>query len=193
MTKYLIFFLSLVAFSATAFYVFTTRNQTTTPLNTEPTPTQIPEITNFEECVAAGFPVMESMPRQCRAGTETFAEERKVTATPVSSPSADIQISSPQEGAAVSSPLTVTGQAVGNWYFEGQFPIELSNQDDIIIASASAEAQEDWMTESLVPFKATLTFQGQSAGSDLTLALKKANPSGLPQNADIVRLPLTVK
>jgi uncharacterized protein YggE len=33
------------------------------------------EITNFEECVAAGYPVMESYPRQCRtADGETFVE-----------------------------------------------------------------------------------------------------------------------
>ncbi len=32
-------------------------------------------ITNFEECVAAGNPVMESYPRQCNANGETFVEE----------------------------------------------------------------------------------------------------------------------
>jgi len=37
------------------------------------TPTQ--EITNFEQCVAAGNPVMESFPRQCRAGENTFTEQ----------------------------------------------------------------------------------------------------------------------
>ena len=32
-------------------------------------------ITNFEECVAAGNPVMESYPMQCRANGQTFVEE----------------------------------------------------------------------------------------------------------------------
>ncbi len=32
-------------------------------------------VTNFEECAAAGNPVMESYPRQCRAGDTTFVEE----------------------------------------------------------------------------------------------------------------------
>ncbi len=31
-------------------------------------------VTNFEECVAAGNPVMESYPRQCRATGQTFVE-----------------------------------------------------------------------------------------------------------------------
>ncbi|MBU0662540.1 hypothetical protein KKH30_02670, partial [Candidatus Micrarchaeota archaeon] len=32
------------------------------------------EITNFEGCVAAGNPAMESYPRKCRAGDRTFTE-----------------------------------------------------------------------------------------------------------------------
>lgn len=32
-------------------------------------------VTNFEECVAAGNPVMESYPRQCRHGKNSFTEE----------------------------------------------------------------------------------------------------------------------
>lgn len=32
------------------------------------------DITNFEECAAAGYPVVESYPRQCRADDVTFVE-----------------------------------------------------------------------------------------------------------------------
>lgn len=43
-------------------------------------------ITSFEECVAAGYPVMESYPRQCRTPegavyTEEIGGERTATAT----------------------------------------------------------------------------------------------------------------
>lgn len=34
-------------------------------------------VTNFEECIEAGNPVMESYPRQCRHNGETFVEEIK--------------------------------------------------------------------------------------------------------------------
>ncbi|MFH1424694.1 MAG: hypothetical protein ABIG20_03360 [archaeon] len=33
------------------------------------------EITSFDECIAAGFPAMESYPRQCSNGENTFTEE----------------------------------------------------------------------------------------------------------------------
>jgi len=32
-------------------------------------------VTNFEECVEAGYPVMESYPRQCRGKDKTFVED----------------------------------------------------------------------------------------------------------------------
>ncbi len=33
-----------------------------------------PKITNFQECIAEGNPVMESYPRKCRANDKTFVE-----------------------------------------------------------------------------------------------------------------------
>lgn len=33
------------------------------------------EINSFEECIDAGYPAMESYPRQCSTGTQTFTEE----------------------------------------------------------------------------------------------------------------------
>lgn len=33
------------------------------------------QVTTFEECVAAGNPIMESQPRQCKDGDQTFVEE----------------------------------------------------------------------------------------------------------------------
>jgi len=60
-------------------------------------PTITPKVSNFEECVAAGYPVMESYPRQCRTPDgkifveeipeETCAEEgEKVNRNPLMGP-----------------------------------------------------------------------------------------------------------
>ncbi|MFC1742147.1 hypothetical protein ACFL3V_06435 [Nanoarchaeota archaeon] len=35
------------------------------------------EVSSFNECIAAGYPAMESYPRQCRAQGKTFTEEIK--------------------------------------------------------------------------------------------------------------------
>jgi hypothetical protein len=47
------------------------------------------EISSFEECAAAGNPVMESYPRQCRAGGKTFVED---VAPPAPPPAGDVEI-----------------------------------------------------------------------------------------------------
>lgn len=39
------------------------------------TETPAPSIDSFTECERAGYPVMESYPRQCRAGGVTYVEE----------------------------------------------------------------------------------------------------------------------
>lgn len=44
-------------------------NPATTTIN------QVTKVTNFEECIAAGNPAMESYPRQCRHQDQTFVED----------------------------------------------------------------------------------------------------------------------
>lgn len=89
----------------------------------------------------------------------------------------------------VQSPLTVTGRARGNWYFEADFPVKLLDANGSILAQAPAQAQGNWMTTEYVPFSATLNFSKPS-GSTGTLVLEKNNPSGLPENADELRIPV---
>lgn len=107
----------------------------------------------------------------------------------VSSVQADITVSQPVANETVTSPLTVTGEARGSWYFEASFPIQLLDSSGNVIAQTTAQAQGDWMTTNFVPFTATLTFQTTETSG--TLVLSKDNPSGLPQNAASVSIPVS--
>ena len=100
-----------------------------------------------------------------------------------------VQVTSPAPNALVSSPLVVTGQARGTWYFEASFPVRLLDADGTILAVAPAQAQGEWMTEEFVPFAVTLVF-AMPATSTGTLVLEKDNPSGLPENAASVEIPV---
>lgn len=100
-----------------------------------------------------------------------------------------IDVATPHEGDVVSSPLTVRGEARGAWYFEAQFPVRLLDADGRVLASAPAHATGDWMTDQMVPFEATLTFDRPAAVTG-TLVLEKDNPSDLPQNADSRSIPV---
>jgi|SRR3989338_1912644 len=102
----------------------------------------------------------------------------------------DINLSSPMPNSVVSSPLTVTGEARGTWYFEASFPVKLYDANNSLLAQAPAQALSDWMTTDFVSFSVTLTFPTPSTQTG-TLVLEKDNPSGLPQNDDSVSIPVS--
>lgn len=96
-----------------------------------------------------------------------------------------IRVTSPLPGSTVSSPLTITGEARGNWFFEATFPVVVVNWDGLIIGEGFAEATDEWMTEEYVPFKATITFDADTTVSDRgSIILQKSNASGLPEHDD---------
>lgn len=144
-------------------------------------------VRNFQECVAAGNPVMESYPRQCRHGEQHFVENIGNVLE-----KADlIRLTSVQPNDVITSPVTITGEARGYWYFEASFPIVLTDWDGLIIAEGFATAEEPWMTENFVPFTSTLEFTAPTLYTNGTLILHRANPSGLPENDDALEIPIS--
>ena len=147
---------------------------------------RVPAIANFAECVAAGNPVMESYPRQCKTkGGESFREDigNELEKDDL------IRVSSPRPNTVITSPLTVKGMARGNWFFEASFPVRLFNGNGEKISQGIAQAEGEWMTTDFVPFKVTLTFATPTTTTG-TLLLDKDDPSGLPENEDALRIPV---
>lgn len=100
-----------------------------------------------------------------------------------------IRVTSPLAGATISSPVTITGEARGNWYFEASFPVKILDANGKELGVSYAQAQGEWMTTDFVPFRSTLTFSTPTTPTG-TLVLEKDNPSGLPENADEIRIPV---
>lgn len=100
-----------------------------------------------------------------------------------------IELASPLPHAVIQSPLILEGRARGPWYFEASFPAYLLDAAGDTIAVTPVQAEGDWMTEEFVPFKATLTFTAPTSETG-TLILMKDNPSGLPENAAELRVPV---
>ncbi|MFH2136829.1 MAG: Gmad2 immunoglobulin-like domain-containing protein [Patescibacteria group bacterium] len=178
----LLVILLLILGGAVYYYKF---YQPILPVENENTNTAL--ITNFEECVVAGNPVMESYPRQCRANGQNFTEYigNELEKTDL------IKIDSPRPNAIVTSPLEISGQARGTWYFEASFPVKLldANGNEIPLSPPYIMTTEEWMTEDFVPFKATLEFEAPTTDTG-TLVLEKDNPSGLPENDDSLIVPV---
>jgi hypothetical protein len=143
-------------------------------------------VTNFDECAAAGYVVLESYPRQCQIPngdtfTEYIGNELDMRNL--------VRIDSPRPNATVSSPLTVTGEARGIWFFEASFPIKIYDDSGKELGVAIAQAQSDWMTEDFVRFEAVLNFEDPTTEKGL-LVLQKDNPSGLPEKDDRLEVPI---
>lgn len=97
-----------------------------------------------------------------------------------------LRLISPTENSQVTSPLKLSGYAPGYWFFEATFPVVLTDWNGLIIAEGYATAEEDWMTESMVPFTAELEYEKPSYGERGSLILQRANVSGLPMHEDAV-------
>ncbi|MEX2145124.1 MAG: Gmad2 immunoglobulin-like domain-containing protein [Candidatus Spechtbacterales bacterium] len=145
------------------------------------------KIRSFEECARSGDSViMESYPRQCRLSDgRTFVdyignELEKMDL---------IRIDNPRPNQVISSPLIVSGEARGYWFFEASFPVRLYDANGNEIALAIAQAQGDWMTEDFVPYEAVLEFTTPSTSTGV-LILEKDNPSGLSENEDDLFVPV---
>ncbi len=144
------------------------------------------KITSFEECAAAGHPVLESYPRQCiTPDGQVFVEDigNELEKLDI------IRINNPRPNQIVESPLVIEGEARGTWFFEGDFPVQLLDGEGNVIGTTIAQAQDEWMTEDFVPFKAELEFNAPTTDRG-TLILKKDNPSGLPEHDDELRIPI---
>lgn len=90
-----------------------------------------------------------------------------------------VVVTSPYPGEKISSPLSVSGSARGGWFFEGSFPIDITDYEGNIIAQKYATAQGDWMVPRTVevPFTGTIEFTVPEGVTRGYVVFKKDNPS----------------
>lgn len=100
-----------------------------------------------------------------------------------------IVVDQPVADQLVTSPMTITGQARGYWYFEASFPVKLLDGNGKLLAIKPMQAIGEWMTENFVPFSMDMEFEDPATDTG-TLVLEKDNPSGLPEHDDELRIPV---
>lgn len=144
----------------------------------------------FVECVDQGGTIMETYPRQCKAKNGLlFVEDIGDAVEKVDL----IKVFSPSYKSSIKTPVTITGEARGNWFFEASFPIEIKDNNGKVIGNGIAQAIGEWMTEDFVPFEAEIEFTSPGPNQSGTIVLHKDNPSGLPQNDDSLSVPIVFK
>jgi len=107
-------------------------------------------------------------------------EEREVNIT---------EITNFNDNQEIKSPVVITGEARGSWFFEASFPVYLYDDNGKEIVSSIAQAQSDSLTENFVPFKTTLIFAVPETNEG-TLVFKNDNPSGLIENEKKIEIPI---
>ena len=150
------------------------------------TPPVVSNVSTFEECVTAGYPVQESYPERCTTPDgKTFTRDigNELEKSDL------IAIETPRPGQAISSPVVIKGKARGNWYFEASFPARLEDANGQTLGITPVQAKGEWMTMEFVPFTATMDFAEPSTKTG-TLILQKDNPSGLAEYDDELRIPV---
>ncbi len=119
------------------------------------------KIENFDDCIQAGNPAMESYPRQCRdKDSNLFIENIGNELDKMDL----IRIDSPRPNQTITSPLVIQGQARGYWFFEGDFPVKLLDADGNQLVVGFVTAQDDWMVEDFVQFQGQLDFVSNRKG-----------------------------
>jgi len=138
------------------------------------------------------FSLFQKIPEKKENNLPPISTEIKTEIPTEIQPKTDstFRVSSPLSNQTISSPITISGEARGTWFFEGTFPIRLVDANGVFIASTIAQAQGSWTTDAFVPFKAELIFSSPSTSVG-TLIFEKDNPSDLPENADERRIPIT--
>lgn len=101
-----------------------------------------------------------------------------------------VKVQTPRANEKISSPLTVSGEVKGNWSFEANLPVALTDANGQVIATGFVTLQGDWMTTDYVPFQGTLSFVKSSSAKQGYLVLKKDNPSGQADLDDAVKIPV---
>lgn len=170
-TNLIIFTLIIIAIIILIGYLFRNKEEQIIP-------------TNFQECAEAGYPILESYPRQCiTPDGKNFTESENIatTTTPI--------IFEPQANSIIESPLIVRGQARGFWFFEANLPISIIDENGKILAQVGAQAGSDWMTEEYVPFETELNFATTTTANGF-LIVAKDNPSGLSEFDEEIRIPI---
>ena len=132
-------------------------------------------------------------------GGKFLFDKKQSTPDSVSSPQATpsfvnqkddlIQVAWPLAFSNISSPVKISGQARGYWFFEASFPVKVIDENGAVLGRGIAQAGGDWMVEDFVSFELEIDFIEPITETGYLL-FEKDNPSGLPENADQLRWPV---
>jgi len=109
---------------------------------------------------------------------DTSADEKDNEADALSD---QIIVTGPIPDQLITSPLIITGEARGTWFFEATFPVSLLDSNEKVLALHYGITEEEWMTEDFISFTANTEFDEPETATGF-LVLNKNNPSDIREH-----------
>jgi len=101
-------------------------------------------------------------------------------------------VEAPAANAHVASPLTVSGAAPENWFYQEEFDAVLLGDDGTVYAQSPAHARTDWNGQGPKPFAAQLAFT-VSAETPATILLQEQAMGEDQEDPLQVRIPVVLE
>lgn len=124
-----------------------------------------------------------------KPGVEKTEQKNEQRLPPEAQGEVILKISNMEANMKIENPLTVLGEAPGNWFFEGSFAVKVVDANLKLLGQGNAVAKGEWTTASFVPFEAKISFEKSSTKTGFVI-FEKSNPSGLPEKAEEYKLPI---
>ncbi|MEK7151045.1 MAG: Gmad2 immunoglobulin-like domain-containing protein [Patescibacteria group bacterium] len=113
-----------------------------------------------------------------------------VVVDPVPPPLSDlIKVNYPKPNDVIKSPVSISGEARGTWFFEASFPITILDANRKVLAKVPMQATADWMTIDFVPFEGVVPFVKSTTTTGFII-FENDNPSGEVERSKSIEVPI---
>ncbi|MES2214327.1 MAG: Gmad2 immunoglobulin-like domain-containing protein [Patescibacteria group bacterium] len=105
-----------------------------------------------------------------------------------------ILVTTPVANSTTTSPVSLSGNARGNWFFEASAPVLVMDARGNTLGQGTIHADGDWMTTNYVPFSGSVAYTlPNGTTTDGFIVFMNDNPSGDPARSVSVRIPIHFK
>ena len=101
-----------------------------------------------------------------------------------------IHVVSPSAGDVITSPVQLSGQALGNWFFEGSAPVSVIDLNGALLGRGNITTTGDWMSNGPVDFSGSIKFTLTTGSTAGILLLENDNPSGQASTSRYLAVPV---
>jgi len=128
-----------------------------------------------------------------RSNNITVPDKHTTSVGNVTKEDNSVRVDTLAPNSTIKSPMTIMGSIKGTWLFEGTALVKLLDKDKNEIARAEVKETTpgSWTSDRMVGFSATLTYSTEVTRG--YIRFEKANPSGLPENADFYEFPVNIR